>query len=267
LLNIISQRKQTFSLALMKPGFILFFFLFGIRALAQETAVSGIIFDTDSKDRLSRVHILNLNSGLFTYNNINGVFNITAQPGDRLVFSQADHFADTILVKSYVPLAVYLRRIAIQLKEVTIYDTVSDPLRRLANKKRDYSRIYGSIANSDLFSLSPSSGGVSVGLSIDALYNAWSKSGRNASRLRATIENDYKEDVVDYRFNKTFVGRITGLKGTALTDFMARYRPGYYFLANASEYEFITSIKANLKRYQRNPGAHKVLPLVAPKKQ
>jgi hypothetical protein len=251
----------------MKPAFTLFFLLFCFRAIAQETAVSGIIFDTDSKDRLSRVHILNLTSGAYTYNNINGVFNIAAQPGDRVVFSQAEHFADTIQIKSYVPLAVYLRRIAIQLKQVTIYDTVSDPLKRLANKKRDYSRIYGSIANSDLFSLNPGSGGVSVGLSIDALYNAWSKSGRNAARLRETIESDFRQDVVDYRFNKTLVGRITGLKGTALTDFMARYRPGYYFLANASEYEFITSIKGNLKRYLRNPAAHKVLPLTVPKKQ
>jgi hypothetical protein len=190
-----------------------------------------------------------------------------AQAGDKLVFSQAEHFADTVNIKDYIPLAVYLKRKAIQLQQVTIYDTVPDPLKRLANKRRDYSKIYGSLAYNDLLSFNPSTAGVGVGLSIDALYNAWSKAGRNAAHLRETIDNDYRQDVVDYRFNKALVGRITGLKGTALTDFMNRYRPGYYFLANASEYEFITSIKANLKRYLRNPAAQALIPLTNPKKQ
>ncbi|MES2810142.1 MAG: hypothetical protein V4619_16035 [Bacteroidota bacterium] len=251
----------------MKPTLVIFLCLFYFRSFAQETTVSGIIFDEESKDRLSRVHILNTRTGAYTYNNINGVFNIEAQPGDNLIFSQTEHFADTVPIKNYVPIAVYLKRIAIQLKQVTIYDTVSDPLTRLANKKRDYSKIYGSIANKDLLSINPSTAGIGVGLSIDALYNAWSRAGKNAAHLRETIDNDYRQDVIDYRFNRTLVGRITGLKGTQLSDFMRRYRPGYYFLAEASEYEFITSIQGNLKRFLRNPGAHPIVPLNTPKKQ
>ncbi|MFD2144174.1 hypothetical protein [Mucilaginibacter antarcticus] len=251
----------------MKPIFVIFLCLFCIRSFAQETSVAGIIFDAESKDRLSRVNILNTRTGYNTYNNINGVFNIDAQPGDKLIFSQAEHFPDTVLIKNFVPIAVYLKRIAIQLKQVTIYDTVSDPLSRLANKRRDYSKIYGSIAYNDLLSVNPSTAGIGVGLSIDALYNAWSKAGRNAAHLRETIDNDYKQDVIDYRFNRALVGRITALKGSQLADFMRKYRPGYYFLTNASEYEFITSIKANLKRFLRNPGAHAIAPLNTPQKQ
>lgn len=248
----------------MKPVLIFFFTLISIKALAQETSVAGIIFDADSKDRLSRVNVANLNTGSNTYNNINGVFTIEAKPGDRLVFSQVEHFADTITVKDYIPLAIYMRRIAIQLKQVNIFDSLPDPQKRLASKKRDFSKIYGSLANKDMFSLTP---GIGVGLSIDALYNSFSKAGRNAAHLRETIEADYRDDVVDYRFNKGLVSRITGLKGFELTDFMAKYRPGYYFLANASEYEFINTIRNNLKRYRRNPAAYKVMPLVETKKE
>jgi hypothetical protein len=251
----------------MKPSFVILLCLFCIRSFAQETSVSGIIFDEESKDRLSRVHVLNTRTGANTYNNINGVFNIEAQPGDNLIFSQVEHFSDTVVIKSYTPIAVYLKRLAIQLKQVTIYDTINDPLTRLANKKRDYSKIYGSIANNDLLSVNPSTAGIGVGLSIDALYNAWSRAGKNAAHLRETIDNDYREDVIDYRFNRALVGRITNLKGIQLTNFMRRYRPGYYFLTSASEYEFITSIKANLKRFLRNPAANAMAPLSAPKKQ
>jgi co-chaperonin GroES (HSP10) len=247
----------------MRSVLVILFCFICARTLAQETSVSGIIFDADSKDRLSRVNVLNLTTGASVYNNINGVFTIDVTPGDKLVFKQAEHFADTIKIQSYIPLAIYLRRIAIQLKQVNIFDTLMDPQKRMAQKRRDYSMIYGSIASKDFLTLTPGAG---VGLGIDAIYNSISRKGRNAAHLRETIENDYRRDVVDYRFNKTMVGRITGLKGQQLTDFMNKYRPGYYFLANASEYEFITSIKTNLRRYLRNPGAHTQLPLYEPKK-
>jgi co-chaperonin GroES (HSP10) len=250
----------------MKPVLIFFFLIsISIKVLAQETSVAGIIFDADSKDRLSRVNVLNLNTGASTYNNINGVFTIDAKPGDKIVFSQVEHFADTVIVKDYIPQAIYLRRIAIQLKQVDIHDSLPNPQARMALRRRDNSKIYGgSLGSKDMFSLTP---GIGVGLSIDAIYNAFSKSGRNAAHLRETIEADYRDDVVDYRFNKGLVSRITGLKGLELTDFMSKYRPGYYFLANASEYEFINTIKNNLKRYRRNPAAHRVMPLAETKKE
>ena len=226
--------------------------------------MAGIVFDTDSKDRLSRVNVTNLNTGASTYNNINGVFTIDAKPGDRIVFSQVEHFADTITVKDYIPLAIYLRRIAIQLKQVNIFDSLPDPQKRFAANRRDFAKIYGGLANKDMFSLTP---GIGVGLSIDAIWNSLSRSGKNATHLRETIERDYRDDVVDYRFNKGLVSRVTGLKGLELTDFMSKYRPGYFFLANASEYELINTIKNNLKRYRRNPLAHKVMPLVETKKE
>jgi hypothetical protein len=242
----------------MKSVLISIFCILSIKALAQETSVAGIIFDEHSKDRLARVNVLNLTTNQYVYDNLNGVFAIEAKPGDKLVFSQTEHLADTIIVKNYVPLAIYMKRVSIQLKQVNIFDTINDPEKRMAAKKRDYSKAYGSLASDDFLTFTP---GLGVGLGIDALYNAFSRSGRNAAHLRETIRGDYMQDVVDYRFNKTLVGRITGLKGAVLTDFMAKYRPGYYFLSNANEYEFINSIRTNLKRYLRNPSAHSLLPL------
>ncbi|MCC8424548.1 hypothetical protein [Mucilaginibacter sp. UR6-11] len=242
----------------MKSVLILFFCILFVKALGQETSVAGIIFDEHSKDRLARVNVLNLTTGQYVYNNLNGVFTIEAKTGDKLVFSQTEHLADTIMVKDYVPLAVYMKRVSIQLKQVNIFDALNDPEKRMAAKKRDYSKAYGPLADNDFLTFTP---GLGVGLGIDAIYNMLSRSGRNAAHLRETIAGDYMQDVVDYRFNKALVGRITGLKGAALVDFMAKYRPGYYFLSNASEYEFITSIRTNLKRYLRNPSAHTVLPL------
>jgi hypothetical protein len=247
----------------MRSIVLLLFFIISKTVFAQETSVAGIVFDTDSKDRIARVNVLNLTTGTSVYDNLNGVFNIDAKPGDRLVFSQTEHLADTIKILNYVPMAIYLKRAAIQLKEVTVFDTLLDPQKRMEARQRDFAKAYGSLSNKDFLTLSPGSG---AGLGIDAIYNAFSRSGRNARKLRETIESDYKQDIIDYRFNKNLVGRVTGLKDGQLTDFMTKYRPGYFFVTNATEYEFISSIKTNYRRYLRNPRAHALQPLYPAKK-
>jgi len=228
------------------------------KAAPQEKAIAGIVFDRDSKDRIAKINVQNLGSGLSVYNNLNGVFTIDAEPGDVIIFSRQDYISDTIKVQNHIPIAVYMSRASIQLKEVTINDTAMTPEKRLAATRREYSKIYGSLAYNDFLS-TPSSGG--AGLSIDALWNAFSREGRNAAKLRKIIDADYRQNVIDFRFNKTLVGKVTGLKDKKLVDFMQKYRPGYYFVLNATDYEFITSIKANYRRYLRNPKAYTLAPL------
>ncbi|MES2061740.1 MAG: hypothetical protein V4456_07455 [Bacteroidota bacterium] len=224
---------------------------------AQQKEVTGIVFDKDSNARVAKVNVLNITSGKGVYNNFKGEFTIGANPGDVLVFSKPDHHSDTLTVKNYSPMAVYMRPTAIQLQEVTIRDSVLNPQRRLANTQKEFSKIYGSAYNADL--LNVGSGG--VGFSIDALYSAFSKSGRNAEKLRGLIDAEYKQTVIDYRFNKAYVQGITHLEEPKLTDFMHKYRPGYYLVTTATDYEFISYIKANLKRYQRRPRAYELPPL------
>jgi len=242
----------------MKFWLILFFAILSVRCFSQEKTVAGIVFDKDNKTRLAKIIVKNLNSKEAVYNNLNGVFQIDAQPGDTLIFSKQDYINDTVKVASHIPIAVYMSKSSIQLKEVTIRDTALTPEKKLAATKREYSKAYGSLANHDLLS-TPSYGG--AGLSIDALWNSISREGRNAAHLRETIDRDYKQDVIDYRFNKTLVSNITGLKDKKLVDFMQKYRPGYFFVLNATDYEFITSIKNNLRRYLRNPKAYTLAPL------
>jgi len=242
-----------------KAGFLLFFIALAVRGFSQEKSVAGIVFDDGSKDRIAKVNITNLNNGKTVYNNLNGVYTIDAQPGDALVFKKTDYYSDTITVQSYVPLAIYMRRSSIQLPEVTIRDSsMFNPQKRLAKAKSENSKAYGSLANRDVLSI-PDVG--MPGLGIDALYNIFSREGKDAAKLRELIANDYRQDVIDSRFNRALVARVTGLKDKQLTDFMQKYRPGYYFVIKASEYEFISSIKTNKKRYLRNPKAYTLPPL------
>ncbi len=239
---------------------LIFLCIITLNGFSQEKSVAGIVFDRNSKDRIARVNVVNLTNGKSVYNNLNGVFSIDAQPGDELVFKKQDYYSDTVKIESYLPLAIYMGRIAIQLQEVTIKDSVLNPRSKMALAKKENRSAYGTLANSDVLS-TPTMGG--AGLSIDALYNSFSRRGKDAANLRKIIDQDYRQDVIDYRFNRALAGKITGLKDKQLTDFMQKYRPGYYFVIKASEYEFIASIKSNLKRYLKNPKAYSLQPLTS----
>jgi hypothetical protein len=232
-----------------------------VKCFSQNKTVAGIVFDKESKGRIATVNIRNSTTGLSAYDNLKGEFKIAAKTGDQLIFSRPEYQPDTIKVLSDAPLAIYMTRLAIQLQEVTVHDTAINPDKRLAETKYEYNKIYGSLAYGN-FLTDPSSG--SAGLSIDALFNAFSRSGRNAAHLREIIQNDYEQNVIDYRFNRTYVGTITGLKDGRLTSFMFRYRPGYYTTKTASEYEFVSMIRANLRRFLRNQRTYSLPPLITP---
>jgi hypothetical protein len=245
----------------MKIRVLLFcFFLIALKGFSQDKTVSGLVFDKESKARLASVNIHDITTGTAVYDNLKGEFTIKASTGDRLVLTRQEYRPDTVTIQNNGALAIYIERKAIQLKLVTVHDSLQTPQQRLAATKREYSKAYGSLAYGD-FLTSPASGG--AGLSIDALYNAFSAEGRGASRLRDFIQHDYEQNVIDYRFNRTFVGNITGLKDDKLTNFMFRFRPGYYTTTTLNDYEFISMIFNNLRRFHRNQRTYSLPPLVA----
>lgn len=257
----VPKPRLSFGIAMRFCLFVLFLGC-AVDGFAQEKRVDGIVFDKNTNDRIAIVNIRNTNTGHTVYDNLKGEFIINAKIGDVLIFSKQDYLPDTVKVENYNSQAIYLKRTSIQLNEVTVRDTVLNPQDRLVATKRDYNKIYGALDDKDLLSFSPGGG---AGISIDALFNTFSRSGRSAERLRNEIQSDYYKNVVDYRYNRTFVGRITGLKDEPLTDFMRRYRPGYWFVMNASDYDFITYIKANYKRYLRRQKVYSIQPLQSPK--
>lgn len=245
----------------MKRGLIFCFSLIAARCFSQDKTVDGIVFDKESKDRIATVIVHNITAGTSVFNNLKGEFTIAAQTGDVLVFSRAEYHSDTLKVQNNFHLAVYMAPLAIRLREVTVHDTALTPAKRLAATKHEFSKAYGPLAYNDYLSTSPGSG---AGLSIDAIYNSLSKSGRNAERLREIIQTDYEQNAIDYRFNRTYVGKITGLTGEKLTAFMRRYRPGYYTVSTANEYEFVAMIRNNLRRFMRNQRLYNLPELVTP---
>lgn len=246
----------------MKKLFFIFLFLCTISNIfAQDRQVQGIVFDRDSKQRLTRVYIYNTRTEKGFYNNSKGEFNTSLRTGDVLVAAAQGYLVDTVTVPNANTILLYLRRNVVQLKEVIVRDSVKTPEGQLKETKQEYEEAYRRGNAKDLITLGGNNRLGGAGLSIDALYNLVSRSGRNARELQRVIERDYRESLIDFRFNKNFVGQVTQLTGESLTDFMQQYRPSYNFIMEASDYELLAYIKATLERYKRNPAANRLPPL------
>jgi len=231
------------------------------RLLAQDKPLQGIVFDKDSKQRLTRVYIFNTRTGEGFYNTTKGEFKTLARTGDVLVAALQGYGVDTISIKSESTLLFYLRRNSIQLQEVVVRDSLKTPSEALKQAQEEYNTIYSKGAVKDVFTTGGSNGGGGAGLSINALYNLLSKEGKNARMLQKIIERDYRDAMIEYRFTKNLVNNITGLSGTKLTDFKQQYKPGYYFILKANDYELIQYIQQSYQSYLENPAANRLEPL------
>ncbi|MXV49853.1 hypothetical protein GS399_02640 [Pedobacter sp. HMF7647] len=233
-----------------------------LRAYSQSHEVAGLIYDRDSKQRLTRVKITNLKTNQSFYNNVKGEFTTNASTGDSLSFSLPGYITEKVAVQSQRSLFVYLRRNSIQLREVVVTENAITPVIKHDQNKRDYKDIYRRGSSKDILTVGGANGLGGAGLGIDALYNLISKQGKDARYLQGIIERDYRNSMIDYRYNKTLVNLTTGLSGEKLNDFMQQYRPSYQFILQATDYQLIDYIKNNYQRYLLNPSAFKLQPLV-----
>lgn len=240
--------------------FLLLIIQFGT-ALAQDRQIQGIVFDKDSKQRLTRVYIFNTRSGEGFYNTTKGEFKTNAREGDVLVAALQGYGVDTISISKENTVLFYLRRNSIQLQEVIVKDTLKTPQQQLQSKKEEYNTAYSKGNVGNLLTTGGSNGGGGAGLGINALYSLLSKEGRNARLLQKIIERDYRDAIIEYRFTRTVINRVTGLNGDKLTDFKQQYKPGYYFIIEANDYELIEYIQKAYRSYLENPGAYRLQPL------
>lgn len=238
---------------------MLLFVMSSLRSVAQNVEdghVQGVVFDVETKQRISRVFIYNTQNDAGGYNNTKGEFFIEARPGDILIAASEGYFPDTLTVGDRRTLVFHLRRSSIRIQEVSVIIRRS-PEERLKDNQEAYGSAYTKGNRGPLFTTGPSG----AGLSIDALYKLISREGKNARRLQEIIERDYRESVIDYRFTPALVRQTTGLDGDALKDFMIQYRPTYFFILGSSEYDLVSYIQKSLIQYQRNPNARRLPPL------
>jgi len=234
---------------------LLLFFAIAPNAVAQKK-IEGIVSDFHTKQRISKVTIRNVRTNEEVYNNTKGEFSILAEKGDALIATSREYFPDTVVVSMSPVILFHLKRESIYIDEVSVV-AKKDPDEILKKAKTDYEKAFRLSESGDLFSV----GQNGAGLSINSIYSLFSREAKNAKRLKKLIENDYKDNVIEYKFSTQLVSRTTGLTGDELDKFRRIFKPSYFFIISCTQYELTNYIKDCYQKYQKNPSRYFIEPL------
>ena len=204
--------------------------------------MKGIVFANGQ--RKSSAVIINLNSSLRVTSNLRGEFDINMKPGDTLLTILRNYTPDTTIFTDQKYFSINLLPSAITLKEVNITTKRTTPAEKYDQLKAEYSEIYRKGDVKNMVILSP----IGIGINVDKLYNALSTEGKNARKLQRILTEDYQNNVIDSKFKKSFVAKITKLTDKELDKFMVDYRPSFELVQNMSEFELGNYILDSLKK-------------------
>jgi hypothetical protein len=192
------------------------------RAVAQ-VEIKGTVYDQSRLFAMPGVSVLGT-SGEGTTTDSAGQYHILLHSGDSIYFSYLGRHTAKIpvsrIVKNY-PLDMSL---AVRVDSLPLVVVRPRPYRYDSAENRDEYR--------NVFDYEPE----------NIIFGA--RKNRQMLALQERLLEEEQDKYVAYRFNKTLVRKITGLKGAALDTFMKLYRPTYSFIKNCeNDYEFYKYIK------------------------
>ena len=91
-----------------------------------------------------------------------------------------------------------------------------------------------------------------AGIDINELIRLFQfRKNKSMERFQQRLLHQERDKYIDHRFNNSLIRRLTGLEGTALTQFAALYRPPYEFALYATDYDMQEYIKESAKKFTR----------------
>lgn len=191
----------------MKFSYILIILSCLIISAARAQTLKGSVVENGTNIKLSDVFVRDLNNKQIVLTDSKGNFQIKAEVGHTLVISTPGYTPDTLYLINLNSRRIQLQTQSIGLREVTIQSSTA------FNPRAEYPEVY---ERSKIYALSPST---------------WfSKSGRQARRLKHYFKREIQERYIDSAFSRLYVSSIIPLKGQNLDDFMTMYRPSYDFV-------------------------------------
>jgi hypothetical protein len=221
--------------------------------------VSGLVMDIENDSALLFANIYNPRTMRGTISDKNGYFRYYALPGDTLWFSSMGyyplHYAvigesgakirDTFYLKARVYKIHDVEILALTRYEKLRYDIKNMKIPRdIENARNNFPIVNHNVnafyeRNNENFGL--------VFSPISALYDAFSKEGRERRKLAELQRQDAIKAQIEPHFNIDMVKRITGLEDQLAQEFIEFCNFSEEFLLNAPDYYIIEII---LEQYE-----------------
>lgn len=231
---------------------ILLFVLFSLKTSAQERSVFGRVVDSTKHVGINALIIQNKTSGQMVTTNTTGDFFIRAFVGDSIIVMDMGYKRVGIKYdgNNRYPV-IETKQQPITLKEIVVLDKrrqeLQDEIDEFLRNPQSGGALRKEILGNLLTTPTTQPG---LGISIDGLYELWSKKGKLDRKVADLKHNDIKEFYVDLKYNKKMVAQITDLEDFEIEDFMNYCKMSDDYILRASDYDLTFKVLGCLKDFR-----------------
>jgi len=240
---------------------MLFFVSFNMQAQLKDYKYRFIakVMAADTAVFIHNCHIINKTQHLGTISDEFGIFTVTANVGDSIMFSVLGYERLTIVARDSMytnnrivklnPTVYYLSEVDIGL--LSTYDRFKRDI--LSREAAEAYKMAPLVNQFDVYITPlPNQGGLNVPLSVSPitfLYNLWSKEGKQYQYYQSVISGTAEFMIIGEKFNGLIVKGLTGLENDELIKFMSYCRFTKVYLLAASEMEIQRAIMYKYMAY------------------
>ncbi len=259
----------------MKPiAAILILIVVFSNSYAQETPgenpvkVTGKVLNEKSMEPVSFANLLDITRSTGTSANENGELAFIINKSDTMKIT-AIGYEDTYISlkdssdKKIYYLTIRLKPKAYLLQEVEIY--ANNPMAGFRRDTTHTTKYQFNTGSNDYTGRVLGSQTESASGYITAFADLFNRHAKEEKKLNKILDAQNKEQaaknyhdsiqmMVNSRYNKLVVGRITNLKGDDLDEFIKEYRPSDIFILTASNYDFALQIVNSFYDFQKKHG-------------
>jgi Fumarylacetoacetate (FAA) hydrolase family len=240
------------------------FLLISINSFCQSKIyIIGKVEDKESKKGIKAARIYNLNAKAGSTTNERGLFFIWAMPGDSVKITAKGYnsfsFLSEKITKDTTFSLVSDPTYVTTLDEVEVLGKKSEQMKREIAELLDEAPETGKFNAGDLLTTGTSAGTGGAGISINAIYDYFSKQGKDHRNAGYLAQQDRYQFYADWRMNRKLVTKLTGLTGTDLDQFMKTLTIDQSYILRATDYELNSTILSYFERF-KNRNSYYVKP-------
>ncbi len=234
--------------------------------IADRVIVAGYVFEESTGEPLPYVNVYVKKSRIGTITDTSGYFLLSASINDTIIFSSLGYDKKYVILTDSAtdnnkPLVVFMDSKIYELKSVEVialrkYKQLEYEITNMRLPDDDY--IYAANnfpfrpADIDYYTRSstPMSGIGIIFSPITALYDMFSKEGKEKQKLAELQEKDYLNTLIDEKISTALVMKITGLDQEETNMFINWCNFSPDFIMKLTEYDFISVIAYKYKQYK-----------------
>lgn len=215
--------------------------------------VRGQITDTEKKLVLYPATIRNKNTRARVFSDNGGYYRINAKMGDEILISFIGYLPDSFKVTNVAGTEVHDIRLQLRerfLPEVEVSGKWNQYQLDSIARYEEFRPFLETPSRSLVDTSKRSTGGFGITFSP---FTRGSKKEKDLRRFKKLYAEHELQAYIDYRYSKSFVSRVTGLKGDSLLLFTQKYQPGYELLRSMNTENLIMWISVRAKQWRKDP--------------